>query len=1308
MKKMLSYICCLLTAVIMSGAMAETMQLRGLGMVDADFGPLVTQFRCESQQKAEWLYSKLRKDLLYSAMKSPQAETMKIDGRELPIWQFANGGSGTLGIDGTTVVVLSGEDRAGLEKIVREEMAKRKLMFPSGAEHPKYLDYYDFNAFRFYTQAMDSTMNEGLDKHWPFVKKLGLGGMSVQSPSLSESTAPGVISFIKVDYEMDDAKRHDGFVVLGPSMGGQLPLWMYNRNPGKTAKVQNSTLFSGWSHGTHAATFEADSPWQPEESPILAMQKLVMEHYKDHPSLGGWHMNRGQPVSDMIGILMDGCLWDASPGVAASMREWLRSRYTLGQLGRRWFNDEKHYKSWDEVLPVQLMDLVGGSYEDNRMLLSDKVWEWRKATKTEQGKQPDSTNRTPWVKVEMPPSQRAAFVDSGSGYYRLHFSAPEYLKKRADRKLYLKAALYQYDNNKLNVWVNQKQLVTQPHYSSGVKQVGIEIPAGMLSADRENEIVIQTPDGRSDGRLHGPISLSEHPAENYPYAASTVNAKYVDSLEFQLFAILRRIEEMIRYGRQIDPDRPFVISCGWWPSLARLAPMASRYGVGTQYTACEGFYNAQYPRLAADYGFYFSAEPSGAVLNAELLDRMLGLMLYEGSSSFDMFHNAEQYIRFDRETGALTKRAPMLKLVGKYLPEKPKMAIFWTSSPLASETQFLWNLGRGELQSAHFSAAYISEEGLAEGHGKSYPLLIDVGNDILSENAIVELRRYVEAGGTYVVLPPTGRHSDLKKDAQPIAALSGFRVIASGMQGRIRFEDDPVLFRNWKGQEFNGNGSAFDWKGVPVASRSGVELKPVAADAQIVARWESGSVALGVRKVGKGKVITIGTTFWRNGRDVNGKWLPEARNDIFAQFMRELGAEKTADADSEKIWVCNAITKNGLEDWMLATNIAETAPFDIKTDLYYQLDFAPKEIIDLTSGKPVEFKNDGKNRITLAGIQFTKYQTRIFAAARPQPLAVTVKDWWQEKTTYWHAAPQEKLPMPKAMSKETIVIENWKFAADSTGSISGNDAWQQRDYIDSAWKNMPSGSWKLLDPQLDKYEGVGLYRTEFQLPDNWQGRTVTLNFKEPVACDRAEFFINGVAVTRYDINRYYRELNGTLVFDITRQIQRTGKNVLAVKVEGGKGLSGICNPVWIAAEIDLQPSINLNGKWECVKKNLVSFQTVELPGAAFGRYLCRDFEVPAEWAGKAIYVRVETNGAWCGAIMINGRAKGKDYSFCPLDSMTELNVSEFIKPGQKNTIELWHRYTIPVNWRGLPWNWPSEAMLTVNNVVIGCKTEDKK
>ena len=78
--------------------------------------------------------------------------------------------------------------------------------------------------------------------------------------------------------------------------------------------------------------------------------------------------------------------------------------------------------------------------------------------------------------------------------------------------------------------------------------------------------------------------------------------------------------------------------------------------------------------------------------------------------------------------------------------------------------------GRGTLQSLGQSSLYIDDDGILAGKAKTYPLIIDCGNEIIPSAEAEALRRWVDAGGTFVALPCTGR-STPPEDAAPVRAL---------------------------------------------------------------------------------------------------------------------------------------------------------------------------------------------------------------------------------------------------------------------------------------------------------------------------------------------------------------------------------------------------------------------------------------------------------------------------------------------------------------------------------------------------------
>jgi len=169
------------------------------------------------------------------------------------------------------------------------------------------------------------------------------------------------------------------------------------------------------------------------------------------------------------------------------------------------------------------------------------------------------------------------------------------------------------------------------------------------------------------------------------------------------------------------------------------------------------------------------------------------------------------------------------------------------------------DLGLGELESVHYDNVYVTQKGLESGLADRYSLLFDSGSEFMSPETVAALRRYVEQGGTFVALHTSGRHTALEPDSGPLAALSGYRVTGRERGGKLRFGSELPIFKGWEGKAFEGSG---------VVMEAASNEAPTAA----LARWSDGSVAVGYRRVGQGQVITLGSTFWRDGRDASKVW----------------------------------------------------------------------------------------------------------------------------------------------------------------------------------------------------------------------------------------------------------------------------------------------------------------------------------------------------------------------------------------------------------------------------------------------------
>jgi hypothetical protein len=687
------------------------------------------------------------------------------------------------------------------------------------------------------------------------------------------------------------------------------------------------------------------------------------------------------------------------------------------------------------------------------------------------------------------------------------------------------------------------------------------------------------------------------------------------------------------------------------------------------------------------------------------------------------------YYDMEKTTGWFTKHQRQYQLFGKYLPDKPKIALLYSSQSALFGYEghvWDWDLGRGELQSNHYDHVYVTETMLSQGLANDYPVLFDSDSMFMSPETIQALRRYVEQGGTFIATQNSGRHALLEPDTWPISDLTGFKTLALGKKGKIRFEKDLPIFKGWEGKEFEGEGSALDWKDTQSATDVSVGLAPQAKDTIVLARWEDGTVAVGMRKLGKGRVIVLGSTFWRYGRDVGGTglWRADQVEPVFLErLFTDLGVQRTADASTPDVYARKMITKNGLQEWLMVMN---TIGVNVKTDLGFAVTQQPTEVWDMTENTPVPFTYaDGWVR--LKDVTLSPYAVRVFGVRRGT-LSAGIDFWWFEKTKFWTRRAQVAPLVEKTTETakpSVLTFDTWKFYPDRDGAVGKATDWLQPAFADGTWRTSNNDPWNLQFADLKDYAGVGLYRSApFALPVGWKTRRLTLNMDGAAGyCWTSfELYVNGQKIP--ELLRPHRKV------DITDKLKDTG-NVVCIKLTGKNPsgdypLSGLVGcAVWLQPEITLASSQSLLGEWQAVQGDQVTTSMVTLPGIerkltddarlkagvipVKANHLVRDVAIPAAWQGKNVYLHVVTPqmnsvappaltplGLTGGMLMINGQARLLDgRPNTPLDQL--VNVTPFIKYGQTNRIELWTRNT----WRGSM----KEDPIVINDLSIGCAAE---
>ena len=1268
----------LLFCAVFPGRASDAVALRGYcGKVDASFGDGEARFACESEEVAQRVYAKLIRDLGGISAIAP-----KKDGA----WfRFASGRRAVVGMRGNTVVVTERDD-ASLET-------------PEPKAYPPYLDYFDLRALKFYKRPMESYLGYGVENHWTFAEKVGIGGLVSHGIEVAETKGPGVFSYIPWDFAVEEAAKAGSMLTLSPSFAGRLPLWMYNLYPEKCAKPQRHTLVNDWILGVEGMPFDNDGPGFPaDSSPLLAFEKETIERYVDNPGLGGWQFYCGKPIGDQVGMGMKGILWDSSKEGLAAQREWLRSKYTLRDLSIRWTGDAYAYRDWEDVPDMQLVDLVGGDWDPARLDLFDGGWEWAKAPEKREWKgragwveNPAVEIETPpptdtrWLPVQMPPSHRCNYVESGRCWYRLVLPKSEWLARNRSSDLYLRIVVFVADGTRFVVWANGRK--SESERGGVLSMIGAKIASGTFRNDGTDEIVVEMPGGRSGGRMVGPATLSPNPSQNYPYSDPRANARYLDNIDFQVAKIKERVYRVFFAGRAIDKNRPISISGGGTDFFYDFAPIFAKNGFAIQSTSTDGFYWPDIPDMGRLHGFYFIGEPSRDVAETERFDRNFGTIFYTGASSTAVFMDIEQYMRFEEKTGGMTARKPVTRLVGKYLVDEPRTALV-TSTLSKLGTPYRWNLLRGEMQGVHHDGTMVCEKDLEAGlvTPEKYPIALDCGADVMDADFVDAVERYARDGGTFVAFTETGRHTPLERDAHPFSRLSGFRTSDfEGGNTEVSFAADETVFPLWAGKRFAANGYGKYNQSNCQYNRMLVKTAP---DAEVVAKWlPSGKPAVGVRKVGRGRIITIASGFWREAKDIRGKWMQSQYNRLTDELFAQLGAQRVTDASNFNVWTRKATSKDGLEDWLIAFNIAvddEQKPVSQRTTLAFRTAERPVRVCDAFTGKDVEGWRYEDGFVKIPEMEIGPFKTQIFAAARPVPVAEALKTWWGEKVKYWKAAPDHEFPKFKPMAAAGIrVFDKWEFSADGGRT----------------WRSAKAQTWKLQFPDLKEHCGSAIYRARFDVPEESRGRTLVIRYGYKTLYDKAELYLNGRKFSEFDQAKVHRELCGDIATDVSDLVAYGGENVLEIRIERAKLFTaGVCDILWMYEEPQFADSVSLDGEWEKVMKDFHTTAPAKIPGRNHCRFLRRKIDIPSSWKGRDVFIRVVHPENTIGSVVINGQGRNIGRTF---GTREMINVTDIVKPGETNEVEIWHRRTIPVDWKGKAWGWAPEDDMNISSVTLG-------
>lgn len=1301
--------------LVPDGRSAEKAQMRGFGAVEFSKDGDKIVFACVSADKAKLLLHKFARDMEASATAGESRwASVKLGAVDAPVLVREGIGSFLPAAVGDKVFVFT-----------TPETKDPAIAFAGLSGKLNGAQFYD-PAFR-YPVYLDKFSSTGIGSWYGFREP---GGFSSGKPNTTDDS-------------LAYAKKHG--LSLQPGGGyiirDLLPKLQEYGRPFHVSKwldwSQELAILSpddlvtpGEGFGTmpHYYGEISDGGDKLEQLRRWNFQRLVRQLVHE-PLLVDWNDPNGE-----VGPAPFFYYWDFSENNRRKLVHYLRDekKYTLRSLGEAWHGDANRFKSWDDVPIPMGYDFFGWRKGD---ILAEKSW---RVHPTSQDADAEYQNASwaqlknafsPHMRKDLAAGYAAGnFDDSGwaqfdrpggdlstiyfgadskhfnkSFWRRGHIDVPaDWLKKaKAAGRIYLNVISLNVNlgrNQPDMLWINGQEAASIASAPGSYATAQIDVTDLLKPGRNQITHLANLTCYSSDG----PYFLTTEKMESYPFSDPGLNARYRDWRSYIAWAIKDRMEETYKMIRATDPDRPIKIMAAQYRDLT--IPLAQKYGGYTHNTGEGAFFRPWDKRSSLSYGLPGSAEFPSPIVEEKPWKRWLGWFHLEGLNALDNF-NTIQDMMYSPVADLWVKYLPYLKIANRREIKKPDLALFQSSENkqiLPRGVPLCLDIGRGDLAFLGISNAYVDEAALRDGYLRDYPVVFDTGTWAMDKETVAGLKKYVEAGGTFVALQETGRHTFTQRDAWPIQDLTGFAVREiRPMEGTVSILADQPLFKALAGRNFDNRGKSVDYSGYNFADKC-VALEPVAPDTTAIARYDDGSIAIGLRKLGKGRVIVLGSPFWRDSYDGAGMWWPgPAQNAFLADLLGGLGIRPVAKSDSNDIWREHYLANNGTEEFLALFN-----PFD--TPRTFSIEWKTEKpvlsLVDPKDGSKVEASVDGTTvkleKITLDGLE-----TKLIAARTRTFPQAAAQAWFDQLVKWWRASASGQEAVRPDLPVYTLQLaDTMKGKVVSAKDLASLDlpALSKKANPGSGFAFWAGQSPDVFVGKPDGERRVVLHAS-FELPKKWTAK------------DAIDFVINTyprVQQEGYDgvVDAW---LNGTKVFD---HAQSLGKGTFAVGTQemdpgaaaavtkllnfgGTNSLVVVAGQAGFMGEVKLDrrpvemERLEIKGDFQVQRGADSGVGTAAIPGVVKGLYAWKEVDIPASWKGSRVFVDV--NVADVGeydSFAINNKVLLHPVGW--LKPVCRMDVTPWIKFGQPNKLTLISRGAVK-DWQPSSPNYQSVGISRV-------------
>jgi len=1271
--------------------------LRGFGTISGSFATYgknasvsALTISCENEAKADLVLAKYLGDL--GKVFQTEAVLLKSDCGDIPAHHAADQGYITAFRANDDVVICAAPSPEELSSVYRAELGSisGEAQFVSQAKVPMYLDRWDKHGFIFYYSVfMDPPASDPPKPFYNYSDDFAFAkdhntGMAIWDDESANDTAEGLMNIPWWEWSAKETTAAN--IPLHINSSDIPTTWLLNRYRDQT--VQKMPQFSGnfyriadpYLGGNGTISWGA----QEAEDAELGLVQSSVKRFAAKPNVVGWL----EPHSE-LGHGKQQLFLEYGPVADASYQDFLRERYkNIKTLDARWHGGRGKLRSWPDVKAPELADFLGWGPDAFDLTGAWRVhYEDAPAGKTYTNddlrglfRRPVPTIPAPdewftpafddsnWGTLIAPGNDRTMYMEKRPAVYRRRFDMPH--DWRASRgKIWLYVwNLNMAEQDKMAAYVNDKKVGESivPFYTP--QWAAFEVSDALR--DGSNHIAMRLPNGFLGYRVY----LSPTPPNQYPHLGAEMNAQWADYADWTgwlRFEGVRRGTEMIR---QVDPDRPITFMS---PDVYvdHIKVLCERYGGHFHDTGLmAGLWCDLYPMLARGSNLAFDLEPGGPSANAEDFRLYMGRYLTEGIQGISYFMHIGDVMWKDDVRKQYEAYQPMLNLVGKCHIPKAEVAILysqrcerltgypWGSDPNTSLGCGFWYFNIAANLLTEFPRDGVTEIDFGNGNVDPYKVIVDTNTSIMDETLVSQIEAWVKNGGIFVSFVHTGRHTPTDPETWPMSRLTGYRVDRIekySADGKVPDSEWSTL-KPAQGQDIFRSSN---WD--PSIRANGLRLSAAHSDCHNLMLWEDGSVAIGMRPLGKGHVVQVGCKFTDDkipDRIDIGLYKPsdDHLTTLLSDLLGGLGMARvpgrTGNA-GDPILMRHSVSNDGLYDVWFLYNRDKAAQ---KADLIFKAGFNPASCIDVISGQTVPVtRTDAES--SLKGLTFGSLETRAFITPR-NTIESAPLNWLELQRNWWRGTtkPEKKwLPTPEELQLHSAGLsEDWGFQA--LDSVPADQIAKMTDpaFDDSHWERIPLGMWGLSD-----YKGVkhAMLRKRITVPKKWKAGEVALwiqSWTGTTFVDRGRVYVDGRVIRDFDPDGVRGNvLDGALKPGST--------HVIAMEIEGIGVLNGIRANAWLSHLPDAQANLDLSGEWIPSRDVLHEDAPIQLPGPWDTQMARRTIHVDDAQKKRNVHIEIIAEGPIVGVI-INGSYVRRHHH--GIGERTILNVTRWIKFGQENEI----------------------------------------